>query len=56
MAVGFYLVLTVVTVIFTDIGTLEGKAASLIIGALLSGCVSPAMVFIVCRLQIAYES
>lgn len=56
MGIGFYLVLMVVAVIFTDISTLEGKAASLIIGALLSGCVSPAMVYIVCRLQIAYES
>lgn len=55
MGIGFYLALMVVTAIFTDISLFEGKAASLIIGALLSGCVSPAMVYTVRRLQIAYE-
>ena len=56
MGIGFYLVLIVGAVIFVDINALEGKAGSLIIGALLSGCVSPAMVYTVCRLQMAYES
>ncbi len=55
MGIGFYLALMVVGVIFTDISTIEGKMVPLIVGALLSGFVSPAMVYIVCRLQTAYE-
>ena len=56
VGMGFYLVITFCTVILTDTGALEGRALPLIVGAVLSGCISPAMVYIVCRLKVAYES
>ncbi|MBN2297281.1 MAG: hypothetical protein JXM72_01735 [Deltaproteobacteria bacterium] len=58
MMLGFvcYLVLICVSLIFTGSSALEGKALSLLFGAILSGAISPAMVYIVCRLQTIYES
>jgi hypothetical protein len=56
LGIGFYLVLMFITAVFTDLNALEGKAVPLIAGALFSGGATPAIVKIVYRLQLTYES
>lgn len=51
----FALALSLIAAFLTDIAALEGTVFPMIVGAVFSGLVSPAMVYIVCRLQIAYE-
>lgn len=56
LGIGFYLVLMFITAVFTNLNALEDKAVPLIAGALLSGGATPAIVNIVYRLKITYES
>lgn len=55
LGVLFYCFIAAATAFLTDFGYLRGLTPSLVAGAVLTGCVSPMMVYIVGRLHTAYE-
>jgi hypothetical protein len=51
----FYCLFAVATVFLADFSYLKGIISPLVAGAVLTGCVSPMMVYVVGRLQTTYE-